>query len=60
MKKLNSKNKITIERKLYEELKRKAEIFERVLDFVPEKAFPIEIYSEKRIKEFLSEDKKKE
>lgn len=60
MKKLNNKNKITIERKLYEELKRKAEIFERVLDFVPERAFPIEIYSEKRIKEFLSEDKKKE
>ena len=60
MKKLNSKNKITIERKLYEELKRKAEIFEQVLDFVPERAFPIEIYSEKRIKEFLSEDKKKE
>jgi len=60
MKKLNNKNKITIERKLYEELKRKAEIFERVLDFVPEKAFPVEIYSEKRIKEFLSEDKKKE
>jgi len=60
MKKLNNKNKITIERKLYEELKRKAEIFERVFDFVPEKAFPIEIYSEKRIEEFLSEDKKKE
>jgi len=60
MKKLNNKNKITIERKLYEELKRKAEIFEQVLDFVPERAFPIEIYSEKRIKEFLSEDKKKE
>lgn len=58
MRKLNNKNKVTIERKVYEDLKRKAQIFERILDFIPEKAFPIEIYSEKRIKEFLLEDKK--
>lgn len=58
MERLNNKNKITIERELYEDLLRKAQIFESVLDFVPEKAFPIEIYTEKRIKEFISEDKK--
>lgn len=60
MEKLNSKITITItiERDLCEDLRRKAQIFEQVLDFVPEKTFPIEIYSEKRIKEFLLEDKK--
>lgn len=58
MRKLNNKNKVTIERKVYEDLKRKAQIFEAVLDFIPERAFPIEIYSEKRIREFLLEDKK--
>jgi len=58
MRRLNNKNKVTIERKVYEDLKRKAQIFESVLDFIPERAFPIEIYSEKRIREFLLEDKK--
>ncbi len=60
VKTLNNKNKVTIDRRTYEDLKRKAQILEEVLDFVPEKVFPIEIYTEKRIKEFLSEDKKEQ
>ena len=58
MEKLNNKNKVTIDRRTYEDLRRKAQIFEDVLEFVPERVFPIEIYNEKRIKEFLLEDKK--
>lgn len=40
----------------YETLKKRASLYERVFKLVPEKFFPTEKYSQKRIKDFLRED----
>ncbi len=57
---MSKKNeKVILDRKSYELLLNKAILLEKVLEFIPESSFPIEIYSSKKIKEFLKEDAKK-
>lgn len=41
----------------YEILKKQASLYEEIFRFSPEKAFGIEIYSQKRLKEFRKEDR---
>lgn len=48
---------ITIPQKEYRTLKQKAVLYDTVVLAVPREAFAIETYSEKRVKEFLREDK---
>lgn len=48
--------KVILDRKSYELLLNKVILLEKVLEFIPESSFPIEIYSSKKIKEFLKED----
>ncbi len=59
MKVINTKNKIVVQREVYKKLKKQSEIFEKLLNSIPETTFPIEIYSKKRIEEFLKEDIKR-
>ncbi|TAL61046.1 MAG: hypothetical protein EPN85_05850 [Bacteroidetes bacterium] len=47
--------KLTI--KEYENLKKKASIYDRVLRFSPETLFEIENYSDSRVQELLKQDK---
>ena len=48
---------INLTRKEYENLKKKASIYDRLLRFSPETLFEIENYSDARVQEFLKEDK---
>ncbi|MBU4299160.1 hypothetical protein KJ636_03900 [Patescibacteria group bacterium] len=48
---------ITLPKIKYEILKKQATLYEKIFRFLPERIFGTEIYSEKRIKEFLKEDK---
>ena len=48
---------ITLPKTKYEILKKQASLYEKILRYLTEKIFGIEAYSEKRIKEFLKEDK---
>ncbi len=46
---------ITVPKKKYEQLERKAALYNRLLERA-EKRFPIELYSDERMKQFLKED----
>jgi len=48
---------ITLPKIKYEILKKRASLYEKIFRFLPEKIFGTEIYSKKRIKEFLKEDR---
>lgn len=48
---------VTIPKVQYQQLKRKASLYEVIFKFLPEKVFGIENYSSARIREFLNEDK---
>jgi hypothetical protein len=48
---------ITLPKTKYEILKKQASLYEEIFKYLPERIFGTEIYSKKRIKEFLREDK---
>lgn len=48
---------VTLPKTKYEILKKQASLYEEIFRYLPEKVLGTEIYSEKRIKEFLREDK---
>lgn len=48
---------VTLPKTKYEILKKQASLYEKIFRFLPERIFGTEIYSEKRIKEFLKEDR---
>lgn len=48
---------VTLPKTKYEILKKQASLYEEIFRYLPEKVLGTEIYSEKRIKEFLKEDK---
>ncbi len=48
---------ITLPKIKYEDLRRKASLYEEIFRFIPERVFGIELYSDKRIKEFMKEDR---
>lgn len=47
---------VTLPKTKYEILKKRASLYENIFRFLPERIFGTEIYSQKRIKEFLKED----
>jgi len=48
---------VTIPKTKYEILKRQALLYKEIFRYLPERFFGIEIYSQKRIKEFKKEDR---
>ncbi|MDI6602633.1 MAG: hypothetical protein QME57_00740 [Patescibacteria group bacterium] len=48
---------VTLPKTKYEALKKQASLYEKIFRYSPERIFGTEIYSKKRIKEFLKEDK---
>lgn len=48
---------ITLPKTKYETLKKQASLYEEIFRFLPESIFGLEIYSKKRIGEFLKEDR---
>jgi len=48
---------VTLPKTKYETLKRQASLYEEIFRYLPERIFGIEIYSQKRVEEFLKEDK---
>jgi len=48
---------ITIPKTKYEILKKQALLYKEIFRFLPERFFGIEIYSQKRLKEFQKEDR---
>lgn len=48
---------VTLPKTKYEILKKQASLYEEIFRYLPERVLGTEIYSEKRIKEFLKEDK---
>jgi len=48
---------ITIPKTKYEILEKRASLYEKVFRFLPERIFGTEMYSKKRIREFLKEDR---
>ncbi len=48
---------VTLPKIKYEILKKQASLYEKIFRYSPERIFGTEIYSKKRIKEFLKEDK---
>jgi hypothetical protein len=48
---------VTLPKTKYEILKKQASLYEKIFRYSPERIFGTEIYSKKRIKEFLKEDK---
>lgn len=48
---------VTLPKIKYEILKKRAALYEKIFEHLPERIFGREIYSKKRIKEFLREDK---
>jgi len=48
---------ITLPKTKYEILKKQASLYEEIFRYLPERIFGTEMYSKKRIKEFLREDK---
>jgi len=48
---------VTLPKTKYEILKKQASLYEEIFRYLPEKVFSTEIYSKKRIKEFLKEDR---
>lgn len=48
---------ITLPKTKYEILRKQASLYEEIFRCLPERIFGTEIYSKKRIKEFLKEDK---
>lgn len=47
---------VTLPKMKYEILKKRASLYEKIFRFLPEKKFGTELYSKRRIKEFLKED----
>lgn len=47
---------ITLPKSKYEILKKQSLLYEKVFKFLPERFFGVEIYSQKRLKEFWRED----
>jgi len=48
---------VTLPKTKYEILKKQASLYEKIFRYSPERIFGTEVYSKKRIKEFLKEDK---
>ena len=48
---------VTLPKTKYEILKKRASLYEKIFRYLPERIFGTEIYSKKRIKEFLKEDR---
>ncbi len=48
---------VTLPKTKYQILKKQASLYEKIFRYSPERIFGTEIYSEKRIKEFLKEDR---
>jgi len=48
---------VTLPKTKYEILKKQASLYEEIFRYLPERIFGTEIYSKKRIKEFLKEDR---
>lgn len=48
---------ITLPKSKYEILKKQASLYEKIFKYLPERVFGAEIYSKKRIREFLKENK---
>ena len=48
---------VTLPKTKYEILKKQASLYEEIFRYLPERIFGTEMYSKKRIKEFLREDK---
>lgn len=48
---------VTLPKTKYEILKKRASLYENIFRFLPEKIFGTELYSKRRIKEFLKEDR---
>ncbi|MDI6883278.1 MAG: hypothetical protein QMC93_02265 [Patescibacteria group bacterium] len=48
---------VTLPKTEYEILKKRSSLYEEVFRYLPEKIFGTEMYSKKRIREFLKEDK---
>lgn len=50
-------NTITLPKTKYNILRKQASLYEEIFRYLPERIFGTEIYSQKRVKEFLKEDK---
>jgi hypothetical protein len=48
---------VTLSKTKYETLKKQALLYEKIFQFLPERIFGTEIYSQKRLKEFQKEDR---
>lgn len=48
---------VTLPKTKYEILKKQASLYEKIFRYLPERIFSTEIYSKKRIREFLREDR---
>ena len=48
---------VTLPKTEYENLKKKASLYEKIFRFVSSQSFGIDSYSDKRIKEFMQEDR---
>lgn len=48
---------VTLPKTKYEILRKQASLYEKIFRYLPERIFGTEIYSRKRIKEFLKEDR---
>ena len=50
-------NTVTLQKTEYEDLKKKASLYEKVFRFISKQSFGIESYSDKRVREFTKEDR---
>ena len=50
-------NIVTLQKTEYEDLKKKASLYEKVFRFISRQNFGIEAYSDRRVKEFTREDR---
>ena len=48
---------VTLQKTEYEDLKKKASLYEKVFRFISKQNFGIESYSDKRVKELMKEDR---
>jgi TRAP-type uncharacterized transport system substrate-binding protein len=48
---------VTVKKTEYEDLKKKASLYEKVFQFISKQTFGIESYSDKRVKALMKEDR---
>jgi len=50
-------NTVTLQKTAYEDLKKKASLYEKVFRFISRQSFGMESYSDKQVKELMKEDR---